>query len=264
MDIPLDLFRTGQRGRCPSRKRQRTVRCSHTRQPLPPIRRSALIGLAVWLLAAGALPVRAHQHWVVVEDFTPTPPCNLGVTVASGHYFPDSSFALKDKVLHHVDLIAPDGERKAIDTHTADKQRIGDLRLAGNGVYLVSVCLKRPRAEAPSYEARCIMTAGSPDSTHAVRGYHTGKGLEIVPRAALHTLRPGDALPLALRMDGERIGGTLEVSVEGGKAMYLRTRADEPAALQLPKAGRYLVTTHMQGRGASLVFHVAAKQEASP
>jgi hypothetical protein len=217
---------------------------------------------AAGVLCFWAFTALAHEHWVDVDDFLPAPDASVTVSICSGHYFPKSSFALKDEVLHAVELLAPNGRATAVQTTVTDRQRTGTVRLEPEGVYILRVALKRPRARKPSYEAKAILIAGegSDDATQ----YAIGRGLELVPSRVLSELKPGDELPLVFLLDGRRVAGSLEASVEGGKSVFLKAKTDKPAALRLTRAGRCLVTANVQGRGCSLVFRVPASRKEAP
>lgn len=214
---------------------------------------SALLGL--FLVAWPANTVRAHEHWIDVDDFRPATPTNVTINICSGHYFPRSSFALQDKVLQDVELFAADGTTTSVQTTVLGKQRTGSVRLESEGVSLLRFTLKRPRAKAPSYEGKTILvTENGPDQ---IARYAVGHGLELLPLQPVTGMRPGDALPLVLLLDRQRVAGSLEASVEGGKSSFLKTEVDKPAMLRLAKPGRYLVTAHAKGRGCSLIFRIA-------
>jgi hypothetical protein len=219
--------------------------------------------IAAGLLAgAAANTACAHEHWLDVSDFRPGRNQAVTVAICSGHYFPNSSFALKDKVLQGVELLPPDGSATSVDTTVAKKQRTGSIALESAGVHVLRFSLKRPRARGPAYEAKTILIAG--DNTDSVARYAVGHGLELVPLRALAGLTPGDELPLSLLLDGRRVSGSLEATVEGGKSSFLKTEPDRPALLRLPKAGRYLVTANVNGRGCSLVFWIPEARKESP
>jgi len=174
--------------------------------------------------------------------------------VCSGHYFPKSSFALKDKVLEGVTVRGPDGKAAAVTTAEEEKQRTGILTLASGSVHVVNFSLRRPRARAPSYEGKALLVVGNKgDDTSR---YALGIGLELIPEKPVSELTPGDELLVSLRLNGQPLSGALSVSAEGGRTCSLRTEPDRPASIRLRKAGRYLVTAGHGGRGCSLVFMV--------
>jgi len=159
-------------------------------------------------------------------------------------------------------LLASDGKTASVQTTVTDKQRTGTVRLESEGVYILRFTLKRPRAKEPSYEAKAILVAGE-GADDAAR-YAVGRGLELVPSRALGELKPGNKLPLLLLLDGNPVAGSLEASVEGGKSAFLKAETDKAAVLRLTRAGRYLVTTNVRGRGCSLVFWVSESREEAP
>ena len=198
--------------------------------------------------------VWAHEHWIDTDCFCPDAGGRVTVHICSGHYYPKSSFALKNNVLESVTLRGPDGKAVTVTTVENAKQRTGNLALDSEGVHVVSFTLKRPRAKEPSYEGKALLVVGS--KTDDTSRYALGMGLELVPGKPVSGLTPGDELPVYLRMNGAPLSGMLSISAEGGKTSSLRTEPDRPASIRLRKAGRHLVTASHEGRGCSLVFMV--------
>jgi hypothetical protein len=217
---------------------------------------------ACLLVVLGVRVSCAHEHWIDVDDFAVNVGDSVTVRVCSGHYFPKSSFALSDKVLEGVELLVADGGTDAIVTMPADSTRIGQTRLRTNGVSLLRCSLKRPKAKAPSYEAKTIIIAGRRADSPML--YAVRRGLEVVPMRALTGMKPGDDLPLVLLLDGQRVGGTLEVVTEGKGSSFLKTDTDKAGLLRLSRAGSYLVTANLKGRGCSLVFYIADAEKEMP
>jgi hypothetical protein len=60
------------------------------------------------------------------------------------------------------------------------------------------------------------------------------------------------------------VGASIEATAAGGKSAFLKTETDRPALLRLTRAGRYLVTANVKGRGCSLVFLIAGPPEEGP
>lgn len=218
--------------------------------------------VALGVLMTAAVPAHAHEHWVDVNGDRSATGGTVRVVVASGHYFPDSSFALQDKVLQVVEWVLPDGESRRVDTTVADKQRTGTVVVTSAGVHIVRVVLKRPRAKEPSYEAKTIWMAG--DGTNDVGRHSVGRGLELSPLRSLTGLARGEELPLVLLLNGQRVAGSLVATPEDGKSEYLKTETDRPALLSLTRSGRYLVTAYVNGRGCSLMFRVPARAGEKP
>lgn len=206
------------------------------------------------LLCLCAAAAMAHEHWMDGDDFYPDSGSTVGVHICSGHYYPKSSFALKDNVLELVTVRGPDGETVPVTTAEEAKRRTGALAVDAEGIHVVSFTLKRPRAKEPGYEGKALFVAGS--TSDDANRYALGTGLELVPGKPVSELKPGDELPLSLRLDGVPLAGMLSISAEGGKTSSLRAEPDHPASIRLRKAGRYLVTASHAGRGCSLVFMV--------
>ncbi len=206
------------------------------------------------LLCLCAATAGAHEHWMDGDDFYPVTGSTVCVHVCSGHYFPRSSFALKDHVLESVTARGPDGAAAAVATVKEEKQRTGILAMDSEGVHVVTFTLKRPRAKEPSYEGKVLFVVGS--QSDDTSRYALETGLELVPGKPVSALTPGDELPISLRLNGALLAGTLSISAEGGKTSSLRTEPNRPASVRLRKAGRYLVTASHEERGCSLVFMV--------
>jgi hypothetical protein len=212
---------------------------------------ATLIAGAVILLPDGA---RAHEHWIDVESFHPAVGETLEVYVSSGHYFPKSSHVLEAKVVDGLRVWTGSEEPLLLDTVVRDKMRVAVLVVEAEGVHVINLTLKRPRAKRPSYEAKAlVMTSSAKDSSAS---YEIGRGLELIPQQALSEVRPGDKIPIVLSLDGERVNGSLEVVPEHGEAAFINTDVDTPALIPLRNAGKYLVTAHAAGCGCSLVFEV--------
>ena len=218
--------------------------------------------VACLLLSAALQMTHAHEHWIDVSDFRPVINTNVNVTICSGHYFPQSSFALKDKVFHGVELLSPDGATTSVETTVSGKLRAGAVAVKSGGVHVLRFTLKRPRTKGFSYEAKTILIAGT--GTNDVGRYAVDRGLELVPLQPLAGLKPGEELPLVLLLDGQRVAGSLEAAAEGGKSSFLKTETDRPALLQLTRPGRYLVTANVKERGCSLVFWITGPPKEAP
>ncbi len=217
----------------------------------------ALWGLLVMLVCAGRSV--AHEHWIDAGEFYPAPGETVPLQIRSGHYFPKSSFALKDAVLHECFLRDPEGQTKPLITEIEEKQRIGIVVPQAEGTWIVGFSLKRPQAADPVYEAKTILVADG--VTQAVTGYANGEGLELVPQVSVATLKEGDKLPVALLLDGQPVDATITATAENGKTAFLRAQGGRPATLAVSTAGRYLLTSALRGRGCSLVFFVREGRE---
>jgi hypothetical protein len=209
------------------------------------------VAASLALLPADGL---AHEHWIDVESFCPDPGETVEVNIASGHYFPKSAHVLKDEVIDGLRVFRSGADPVLLESTVRDDVRRASLAVSKAGVHIIHLTLKRPRAKQPSFEAKAIIIAGA--SADDPKKYATGKGLELIPQAALSGLNPDAKLPIVLAMDGEPIGGSLEIVPENGKSAFLSTSAASPAMIPVRTVGKYLVTAHAGGRGCSLVFEV--------
>jgi hypothetical protein len=196
----------------------------------------------------------AHEHWIDVESFYPVPGETVEVHIASGHYFPKSAHVLKDDVIDGLRVFRSGADPVLLESTAGDDVRRASLAVSKAGVHIVHLTLKRPRAKQPSFEAKAIIIVGA--SADNPEQYATGAGLELIPQAALSGLSQDAKLPIVLALDGEPIGGSLEIVPENGKSAFLSTSAASPAMIPIRTAGKYLVAAHAGGRGCSLVFEV--------
>ena len=217
---------------------------------------SCLLGVLVCASSS-----RAHEHWIDLDSFYPSPGETDTVYVRSGHYFPKTLLKVSEKVMQGVSVRTPDGQTLTVETEAAKKQWLGTLIPGEQGVHLISFTLKRSRAPKPNYEAKAIVVAGSADDTPD--GYALGSGLELIPGKAVSGLKPGDELPVSLALDGALVDGELEIVPENGRSAVAKTSAGLPAVFSLKEPGRYLLTASVEGRGCSLVFQVQESGEES-
>lgn len=213
------------------------------------------IAAAIVFASGASSPVRAHEHWVDVDAFYPAVGATVTVHVCSGHYFPKSSFVVQRKVLHEVSMHMPGQNAMALSTaeREHEKRRAAVFGVESVGVHMVTFCLKRPRAKAPSYEGKVLLVAGGKDGLAA---YTVGRGLELVPGRAISGLKPGDELPVTVSLDGVSVSASVTVVPENGRSGFVRVATDRPGIVRIGAAGRYLLTASVKGRGCSLVFRV--------
>ena len=211
-------------------------------------------GWFLWLVLVCVSSAQAHQHWIDTDNFYPSPGDTDRVYVRSGHYFPKAALKPAQNVLRGVVVRAPDGQTIPLTVEAGEKQWLGSLLPQAQGVYLVTFSLGPARAPQPKYEAKAILVVGT--GGDSADSYALGTGLELIPGRAISELKPGDELPVSLALDGVPVAGELEVIPADGRSVVTKVSADQPALLSLRKAGRYLVTASIKGRGCSLVFYV--------
>jgi len=191
---------------------------------------------------------------VEVDSFYPEAGETAKVHVRSGHYFPKSVLTLSKKVMQGVVLRTPDKRTLSVDIIPGDREWTGAISRQTKGVHVVTFSLKRARADKPQYEGKTILVVG--DGPDLPADYAVGSGLELVPAKSVSDLNPGDELPVLLVLDGAAVGGSVEVTPENGRAVFVKTEPGRPAVVTVRNAGRYLVTAGLKGRGCSLVFQV--------
>jgi hypothetical protein len=216
------------------------------------MRTFAQLTVLAWIGATG-LSASAHEIWIDAATFRPEPGASVEVVIASGHYFPASEVVVKDDVLALAEMRTP-VVTGAVVTAVRGKKRVGTIVAKSAGPVLLRAVLKQPRAPQPASEAKAILVCGGVDDAAF---YAVGSGLELVPEAAVSSLRPGAAMDVRLLLDGKPIAGALHAVSESGGSDYLRTTETAPARVPLLKPGRYLVTAEADGRACSLVFVVS-------
>jgi hypothetical protein len=217
---------------------------------------SMLIGAGLGAGSIALLPaaIMGHEHWIDMDYFYPEPGDTIEVYISSGHYFPESDHVLKDDVIDAFRVLRSGDEPTLLESSVGDNSRVAVLAVSEEGVHILHMRLKRPRAKKPSFEAKAILIAGGSEDSSAQ--YPVGEGLELIPLTAISLLRPRAELPILLALDGRPITGSLEIVPEHGKSAFFSTTADSPAIIPIRTAGRYLITAHAGGRGCSLVLEV--------
>jgi hypothetical protein len=222
------------------------------------MKRSQLVLMVLSAVVLLAVDAPAHEHWVDVISFYPDLGETLEVTVCSGHDFPKSSYLLEDRVVDGLRVWNASLAPRLLQSVAREKSRTAALPVEDDGVYVLKLTLKRPRAKEPNFEAKAIVVVNplkdDPDR------YALGEGLELVPHEALSAVRPGDTLSVSLVLESEALDGSLEVIPETGRSSFVRTHAERPGLIPIRKPGRYLVSAQVGGRGCSLVFDVLLQE----
>jgi hypothetical protein len=195
----------------------------------------------------------AHDFWIRVEPPAPATGSLARVVVAGGHYFPSSSIVLQDRLIHSMQVLQPDGVVSELATQPRAKHREGMLAVGDEGLYLLTLVIKKPQLPQPEYWVRSICTVGP---SIAVRYTPAASGLEIVPLGDLGEFRQGANLRIELRQDGVATDGKLAVMAERSGTSWLTVRSSDPAELTLHKSGIYLLAFTKGNQSCSLTFHV--------
>ncbi len=205
--------------------------------------------LIVFLLLGGLLP--AHENWLMPEQFSAAPGQTVTVRLCGGHYFPESSFAVKDKLVYQTVVISPAGDTTAFSTTALKKYRRGEITLPEEGLYQVLAILKRPQKKEPEYWMKTVVQAGTGNQSLA---FSAGNGLEIIPGRSLGTLRVGDELPVQVLYHQAPVQGSLSISIDGRKNYTVKTGETGRTTLHIKRAGRYLLFLTRGSQGSSLTF----------
>ncbi len=205
--------------------------------------------------AAGTLlsvPAVAHEHWILAEPAYPQAGAEVRLTLGSGHSFPASEIVLGEKLLVGTAMSGPAGAPVPYEPARGETAW-GAVATPTAGTWRAEYALQKPMQDAPLHRSRCLVVAGGKDDPAA---YADGKGIEIVPRRAVSGLKPGDRVPLDLRLDGAPASGRITVAPERGGVSFLSAAKDRPAELKVGSPGWYLLGVSHQGRTFTLTFHV--------
>ncbi len=215
------------------------------------MKRMVPVVAAVWSLSA---PVMAHEHWMLAEPAAPAAGAAVNVSICSGHGFPKGEILLAERLLDGVALAGPGGVAVAMRPESRDGAWRATVTPPSTGVWRAEFSLKRPQQDEPIHRSRCLVIAGGKDDAAV---YADGRGIEIVPKSAVSALKPGDVLPLEIRIDGAPTAGKITVMPEKGSVAFLSAAKDRPAELKIAAPGWYLLGVSHQGRTFTLTFAVA-------
>lgn len=210
--------------------------------------------LAVGIVLAVSTPAMSHEHWMLAEPAAPAAGAAVTVSICSGHGFPKNEILLAERLLDGVALAGPGGASIAMRPESRDGAWRATVTPPSAGVWRAEFSLKRPQQDEPIHRSRCLVIAGGKDDAAAYAG---GRGIEIVPKAAVSAVKPGDVLPLEIRIDGAPAAGRITVMPEKGSVAFLSAAKDRPAELKIADPGWYLLGVSHQGRTFTLTFAVA-------
>lgn len=210
----------------------------------------------LWMTAAllSATVACAHEHWILVEAGA-TAAGPRKVRICSGHSFPASEIRLAERLLTDMEVVGPGGGATAFKPAGQGNSWEADVTFDKPGVWYASFALRKPQEDQPLYRGRCLIVVGGRDDPARYAG---GKGLELVPGASLGSLKPGDTLPVSIRMDGAPIEGKISVAPENGAVSFISTGRDRPAQIRIGKAGAYMLAASHKGKTFALTFTVTA------
>lgn len=213
-----------------------------------------LVICATWFLFLLVGRVSAHEHWLDIGNFQPAAGEKARILICSGHTFPKSTIILRDRLLHSMEVIRPDGKAVAYQPTAEKTCWAAEFSLESAGAYIITFSLKKPQLKEPLYWAKAILIVGAGEDNENL--YTVGKGLEIVPGRKLSELKKGETMPLTVFYNGSPVDASLSILPEAGKIMFLSTSSDRPAVLKIAREGRYLVTASYGGKGCALTFAV--------
>lgn len=196
----------------------------------------------------------AHDHWIDTNQFHAKTGQEITIWICSGHYYSESNFAVKDKLIFETNVLSSSGSTFDFQTLSKKKRREGKIQLSDPGVYLVQAILKRPQLNEPEYWLRSIVVVDSGEISELK--YKTGQGLEIIPLENISELKTGDKLTLQTQYNGESVRGMITVSIAGQKNFLIHGNKQGLANLSIKQGGKYLMTFSYGGKGCSLTFEL--------
>jgi len=198
--------------------------------------------------------VFCHEHWIDLENFSPSIGEKTKVFACSGHSFPKSNEILSERVFNGFKVISPDNKEEFYATKTDEKSktRVVEVVFDKEGTYVILFSLQKPPLKNPLYTAKALVNVGQGKIPKNI----LKNGLEIVPEKEISQLKIGDELPLKIIYDEKPISLTTSISIDGKKNFFLKTNRDGELLLKIKLPGRYLITSNHKGIGASLTFFI--------
>ncbi len=242
--------------------------------------------LDAYVLAAVlfAAPLSAHDFWIEPSSFRPAVGSTVALRLFVGPHFEGEPFPRVPQLVSKFVLVSASGEQPIPGGPGDDPA--GTIRMAEPGLAIVGyrslnypvsldaakfeAYLKeeglekistlrakrgetaRPGREVFSRCAKAILDVGGTGSTGFDRPL--GFTLELVPERNPYALRPSDALPMRLLLDGKPLAGALvhaQLHGEPAAASSARTGRDGRARLRLSKAGLWMIKAVEMGPAPS-------------
>ncbi len=189
----------------------------------------------------------SHEHWVDLENFSPSVGEKTKIFACSGHYFPKSDEVLSERVFNGFKIIDPDGKEKILETNPDNKlkSRVAEFTFDKEGTYIILFSLQRPPLKKQLYIAKSIVVVGKWTELK----YQPADGLDIVVEKNFSQIK--------VLYEGKPVSLTVSVSINGKKNFYLRTNKDGYLPLKITSLGKYLITAEYKGVGTSLTFYIS-------
>jgi uncharacterized protein DUF4198 len=244
---------------------------------------SRRIACALAVIAAlWALPLAAHDFWIVPSSFRPAVSSPLALRLRVGENLRGDPVPRDPAQVERFALLGPAGELPIAGPPGADPA--GFVRVPGAGLYTVvyrshrtrldlppdkfAEALKReglerilelrqsrgesakPSTEVFSRCAKALLQVGEPAAGERA-GFDrpVGLALELVPERDPYALAPGAELPIRLLYQGKPLSGALVVALglhQANGRIAERSGPDGRVRLRLPEGGFWLIkAVHM-------------------
>ncbi len=215
-----------------------------------------ICAVSIWLLWTAA--VCSHDNWIAACEYFPGIDAEIQLHIGNGHNFPVSDSVISKRFVEGIRVLTPDGKEELLDvSEDSENKRLRSFfRINREGTYIVSYAVKRPGMEHPLAVGRTVVISGKDPGR-----YIRGEGLEISPLGKLSDLHAEDKLQVGLFLNGESIGGVLNITPRKGRPYNMRTTAERPAEISLAEEGKYMVLTSRGGQSSSFTFFVREKAD---
>jgi uncharacterized GH25 family protein len=233
------------------------------------------------LFALWALPLAAHDFWIVPSSFRPAVASPLAFRLRVGEYLKGDPVPRDPAQVERFALLGPQGEVPIAAPPGSDPA--GFVRIGEAGRYTVVyrshrtridlppdkfeealrregleriLDLRKSRGESqkPSTEvfsrcAKAFLLVGTPSAADSGFDRPVGMPLELIPEKDPYELKPGDELPVRLLYQGKPLAGALVIALglhQTDARIAARSGRDGRVRLRLPDAGFWLIkSVHM-------------------
>lgn len=193
----------------------------------------------------------SHFHWTGMNPVAPVVGKTVRINICSGHEFPESAFALKQRLIHKVFVTGPE-TRDSVAVSPQKKYHSGEYVFRHPGIYKVGFVLKRPQLDAPVYFSNRIVRVGT--VTDGNRYPAAEGGFEIAALPGLFDRKKGETAVFKVVRDGQPVQTACEIMVDGRKSRFIKSNSDGELSVPIHRYGEYLIIAGDGGVGTTLTF----------